>query len=144
MRTKFFFWPKIIFGLIFFRPKTMFGGRKQSFWTLSFLNWQRAKVLLKLEFDTEDQVLSSNQFVWYKSSRCLILRWSITGFNWARQTHHFVYKSCWSAKLVKIWYLLRLFVRIRLYIIPNHTMSYHIISHHSIPYHTQLLNHSKS
>ena len=35
----------------------MFGGRKHSFWTLSFLNWQRAKVLLKLEFDTEDQVL---------------------------------------------------------------------------------------
>ena len=32
----------------------MFGGRKQSF---CFLNWQRAKVLLKLEFDTEDQVL---------------------------------------------------------------------------------------
>ena len=37
--------------------KTMFGGRIQSFWTLSFLNWQKAKVLLKLEFDTEDQVL---------------------------------------------------------------------------------------
>ena len=37
----------------------VFGGRKQSFWTLSFLNWQRAKVLLKLEFDTEDQVLLS-------------------------------------------------------------------------------------
>ena len=34
-----------------------FGGRKQSFSALSFLNWQRAKVLLKLEFDTEDQVL---------------------------------------------------------------------------------------
>ena len=32
----------------------MFGGRKQSF---CFLNWQRAKVLLKLELDTEDQVL---------------------------------------------------------------------------------------
>ena len=32
----------------------MFGGKKQSF---CFLNWQRAKVLLKLEFDTEDQVL---------------------------------------------------------------------------------------
>ena len=32
----------------------MFGGRKQSF---GFLNWQRAKVLLKLEFDTEDHVL---------------------------------------------------------------------------------------
>ena len=32
----------------------MFGGRKQGF---CFLNWQRAKDLLKLEFDTEDQVL---------------------------------------------------------------------------------------
>ena len=41
----------------FLWPKTMFGGRKQSFWSLSFLNWQKAKVLLKLEFDTEDQVL---------------------------------------------------------------------------------------
>ena len=41
----------------FLRPKTMFGGRKQSCWSLIFLNWQMAKVLLKLEFDTEDQVL---------------------------------------------------------------------------------------
>ena len=32
----------------------MFVGIKQSF---CFLNWQRAKVLLKLEFDTKDQVL---------------------------------------------------------------------------------------
>ena len=54
---KFILGQKKIFGFIFFRPKTTFGGRKQSFWTLSFLNWQRAKVLLKLEFDTEDQVL---------------------------------------------------------------------------------------
>ena len=56
-RTKIIFWLKTIFGLIFFRLKMMFCGRKQSFWTLSFLKWQRAKVLLKLEFDTEDQVL---------------------------------------------------------------------------------------
>ena len=40
----------------------MFGGREQSFWTLSFLNWQRAKVLLKLEFDTKDQVLFHKKF----------------------------------------------------------------------------------
>ena len=39
----------------------MFGGKRQSFWTLSFLNWQRAKVLLKLEFDTEDHVIS---YIW--------------------------------------------------------------------------------
>ena len=56
-QTKIFFWPKTIFGLIFFRPKTMFVGRKQSFWSLSSLNWQRTKALLKLEFDTKDQVL---------------------------------------------------------------------------------------
>ena len=37
----------------------MFGGRKQSCWSLIFLNWQRTKVLLKPEFDTEDQVLFS-------------------------------------------------------------------------------------
>ena len=67
---KIFFGPKIFSGpkfvltqnnfwTHFFPPtKTVFGGRKQSFWTLSFLNWQRAMVLLKLEFDTEDQVLS--------------------------------------------------------------------------------------
>ena len=34
----------------------MFGGRKQMTKLLNF-NWQRAKALLKLEFDTEDQVL---------------------------------------------------------------------------------------
>ena len=77
-RPNIFFQPKltqIFYGEIFFSnqnflltqnnlwthffpiPKTMFGGRKQSFGTLSFLNWQRAKILLKLEFDTEDQVL---------------------------------------------------------------------------------------
>ena len=40
----------------------MFGGRKQGFLSLSFLNWQRAKVLLKLECDTEDQVLFKQFF----------------------------------------------------------------------------------
>ena len=43
----------------------MFGGRKQSLRSLSFLKWQRAKVLLKLEFDTEDQVLLSFSLVWF-------------------------------------------------------------------------------
>ena len=40
-----------------------FGGSKQRFSALSFLNWQRAKVLLKLEFDTEDQVLFHINFI---------------------------------------------------------------------------------
>ena len=44
----------------------MFGGKKQSF---CFLNWQRAKVLLKLEFDTEDQVLLSFVFS-FKKVKC--------------------------------------------------------------------------
>ena len=32
---------KLFLHSFLFRPKTMFGGRKQSFWSLSFLNWQR-------------------------------------------------------------------------------------------------------
>ena len=85
-KPKIFFQPKLfqtqifftfIFGLPFFRPKTMFGGRKQSFWTLSFLNWQRAKVLLKLEFDTEDQVLFK-----YKTE-------TKTGGKWDRNMSYF-------------------------------------------------------
>ena len=72
--TKIFFWHKMIFGLIFLRPKTIFRGRKQSFWSLNFLNWQRAKVLLKPEFDTEDQVLSIHNFQsFFYSSNCAIL-----------------------------------------------------------------------
>ena len=64
-QTQNFFLIQIIFDQkdfldsFFFRPKTMFGERKQSF---CFLNWQRAKVLLKLEFDTEDQVLLHKHF----------------------------------------------------------------------------------
>ena len=79
-RTNIFFWPKRIFWLIFFRPKTMFGGRKQSFGTLSFLNWQMAKVLLKLEFDTEDQVLSPNISNIYFHFICVLQTLYITGY----------------------------------------------------------------
>ena len=57
-----FFRPKFFSGPNFFWTQTFSGkiffvGRKQSFSTISFLKWQRVKVLLKLEFDTEDQVL---------------------------------------------------------------------------------------
>ena len=56
-RIKNFFLPEIIFGPIFFRPnifsdpkltsvRTLFGGRKQSFRTLSFLNWQGQRFYL--------------------------------------------------------------------------------------------------
>ena len=38
-------------------PKRCLEGENKA--SLSFLNWQRTKVLLKLEFDTEDQVLLS-------------------------------------------------------------------------------------
>ena len=71
-QTQIYFGPKYFSGLKLFLTKNNFwthfvsepkrcleGENKwQSFKTLSFLNWQRAKVLLKLEFDTEDQVLS--------------------------------------------------------------------------------------
>ena len=62
-----FFGPKILFD---FFPNQIFFLTQNNFWTNFFSdpkrclegenkasNWQRAKVLLKLEFDTEDQVL---------------------------------------------------------------------------------------
>jgi len=64
-RIKNFFLPKIIFGPIFFRPNIFSESfSENNVWrektklpNVKLSKLTRAKVLLKLEFDTEDQVL---------------------------------------------------------------------------------------
>ena len=71
--TKIFYWPKIIFGLIFFQTQNDVWREKTKLLNFKLSKLARPKVLLKLEFDTKDQVLFAI-FLWHLSLTFLTLQ----------------------------------------------------------------------